>query len=143
VASASRCQQQAVESADSLLHAISRAPDSYLQNWGPSDTGRPTPEFTFQALLQPGAGARSKMSSSANCTFLFCMYVCRRLTGRIRKDIDNLSNLGNPAEHSQLGYVARRIFKTRAARPRHPKNLIAQSVEIKLRPRSIQNLGLP
>jgi hypothetical protein len=126
VASASRCQQQAVESADSLLHAISRAPDSYLQNWGPSDTGRPTPEFTFQALLQPGAGARSKMSSSANCTFLFCMYVCRRLNlGRIRKDIDNQEQPGNPAEHSQLVCRTKNL-QDQSCRPRHPKNLIAQ-----------------
>lgn len=70
--------RQAVESADTVLHAISRAPDSYLEKWGPPDSDghrdedAPEPELTFQALLQPGAGARgrSKLSSSAACTFL-------------------------------------------------------------------------
>jgi hypothetical protein len=50
------------------------------------------------------------------------MYVCRRLNlGRIRKDIDNSrSNLGTLQNNHS--YVARRIFKTRSRRPRHPKN---------------------
>lgn len=62
--------QQAVESADSLIYDISHAPDSYLEKY-PDSADDDEPELTFQALLQPGAGARGhlQMEPAARCAF--------------------------------------------------------------------------